>query len=119
MVLVIKLAMMLALWGNAAHYHPGMMGRVSRNRGLPLVGCMVASAYYPLGAWVRVTSLKGRGSRVCRVTDVTRRSDLAYIRRKQIVVELDYPSALALCPNLTSYGSQPPRACPVKVQRIY
>jgi hypothetical protein len=86
------------------------MERVSRKRGLPVVGCMVASPHEPIGRWLTVASR--RGQRRCRVTDVCHPRDCAAIRRRGIVVELDAGSNAALCPR-----NEPPRACRVEVWR--
>jgi hypothetical protein len=96
--------------GYAAYYRPGRMAQVARTRGLPVVACMVASPYHPIGAWVTVTSAKG--TRACRVTDVPLPRDLRHIIRRGIVVELSYDINRQLCPV-----NEPPRKCPVEVRR--
>lgn len=120
-IAVVLLALLLALLlppvvaahpqrGYAAYYRPGLMERVSRNRGLPLVGCMIASPYERIGTWLTVRSAKG--VRRCRVTDVPQPRDRSAILRRGIVVELDYASNRALCPR-----NEPPRRCAVEVSR--
>ncbi len=96
--------------GFAARYRAGMMEEVSRNRGLPIVRCMVASPYHPIGAWVTVSSQYG--SRRCRVTDVPQPKHRPSIIRRGIVIELDHNSARHLCNSVRN----PPRLCPVTVK---
>lgn len=100
--------------GFAAHYRPGVMEAVSRARGLPLVDCMIASGQEPIGRWLTVSSTRAR--RRCRVTDVCRPRDCTTIKRRRIVVELDFRSAQALC-GIATFGQAPPSACPVEVWR--
>ena len=95
--------------GYAARYRPGLMERVSRNRGLPIVSCMVASPHHPIGTWLLVRGRSGQAH--CRVTDVPHPRDRAQIIRRGIVVELSYPAARRLCGSVV----EPPRACPVRV----
>lgn len=96
--------------GYAARYRAGLMQQVSRNRGLPIVRCMVASPYHPIGTWVTVSSKYG--SRRCRVTDVPHPKDRKAIVKRGIVIELDHNSALHLCGSI----KEPPRKCPVTVR---
>lgn len=99
----------------AAHYAPGVMERVSRVRGLPQAGCMIASPTEPIGTWVRVRGLRTGATRLCRVTDTSAPQDrLRHIRKRQI--ELDWPSARAIC-NIRRVGQEPPWRCPVWVSR--
>lgn len=102
--------------GFAAHYRPGLMERVSRNRGLPVVGCMVASPYHRIGTWLTVTSAKRNKTLHCRVTDVPHPRDRKAILRRNIIVELDFGSAKILC-GITRVAQDPPWACPVGVGR--
>ena len=103
--------------GFAAHYRPGLMEKVSKRRGMPVVRCMVASPHHKLGAWVLVRSTKNKQERKCRVTDVPRKSDRPALIRRNIVVELDYKSAKVLC-GIKYAGHLPPRACPVIVTTL-
>lgn len=96
--------------GYAAAYRAGLMERVSRNRGLPVVGCMIASPTHRIGTWVTVRSV--RGQRRCRVTDVPHPRDRAAIVRRGIVAELDFRSNRALCPR-----NERPERCRVEVTR--
>ncbi|GIV96926.1 MAG: hypothetical protein KatS3mg057_1583 [Herpetosiphonaceae bacterium] len=100
--------------GFAAHYRPGLMTQVAHNRGMPLVDCMVASPFLPLGTWVTVESQKYGVRKICRVTDVAHPRDRENIIRRGIVIELDFQSATQIC-RISYYGQEPPRACPVIV----
>lgn len=100
--------------GYAAHYRPGLMTQVAQNRGMPVVDCMVASPFLPLGTWVIVESQKYGVRKVCRVTDVAHPRDRDNIIRRGIVIELDFQSATQVC-RISFYGQEPPRACPVRV----
>lgn len=102
-------ALPLTQRGYAAHYRPGLMEQVARNRKLPIVACMVASPHHAVGVWLTVESARGR--RVCRVTDVPHQKDRAAIVARKIIVELDHGSNRALCPV-----NEPPRKCPVRVE---
>ena len=80
----------------AVRYAPGVMERVSRNRKLPIVDCMLAHPTLPLGQWVWIEGQTTGAGRRCRVTDVSHPRDKArHIRTKRI--ELDYTSSAALC----------------------
>lgn len=98
--------------GYAPHYSPGVMERVSRNRGLPIVNCMVSSPYQKIGTWLRVTSLIDGDSLDCRVTDVSAPKDRPRHIASRWAVELDWNSAKILC-NINKVGQEPPRKCPV------
>jgi hypothetical protein len=103
--------------GGAAHYSPGVMERVSRFRGMPVVGCMIASIHYPkLGTWVTVHSRKTGAVELCRVTDVTRKRDIPTMQRRNIVVELNFAAAKRLC-AIHRPNQEPPRACQVTIGR--
>lgn len=95
--------------GYAAYYRPGLMDRVSHNRGLPVVSCMIASPTERIGTWLTVTSR--RGQRRCRVTDVCHPRDCRAIQRRGIVVELSYEINRVLC-----RANHPPRECIVEVR---
>lgn len=97
--------------GIASHYSKGVMEKVSRVRHLPVVSCMIASPYHPIGTWLTVKGLKTGKVRKCRVTDVPQPYDRPTILRKGIVAEIGYTSTLALCGSLVD----PPRRCPVSI----
>ena len=101
--------------GYAAHYRPGLFEQVSRNRGLPVVSCMVA-ADLPIGRWVTVRSGVTDEVRACRVTDVCRPRDCPRLARRGIILEFDYRSGMAMC-ALRYYGQEPPWKCPVEMWR--
>lgn len=100
--------------GYAAHYAEHVMERVARTRDLPLVGCMVASDLAPIGSWLRVTSQVTDQALTCRVTDVSHPRDRARHARQGLLIELDWPSAKAIC-GIRRVGERPWRACPVSV----
>lgn len=102
--------------GYAVHYRPHLMERVSRNRGLPIVGCMVASPYHRIGTWLTVSSAQRGRTLHCRVTDVPHPRDRAQIIRRQIIVELDFESAKILC-GIRRVNEAPPSACRVQTWR--
>jgi len=98
--------------GIAAHYAPGVMERVSRNRGLLIVGCMIASPRHKIGQWVIVEG-RNTGKRLrCRVTDTSAPVDKARHLRTGLF-ELDFRSAIALCGS----SKLPNRQCPIRVTR--
>lgn len=105
------------LTGYAPHYGKGVMERVSRNRKLPLVKCMVSSPYEIIGTWLEVKSLIDQDVLVCRVTDVSADKDRPRHIKKHWAVELDFTSAKILC-NIKSVGEKPARACPVEVRHV-
>lgn len=100
--------------GFAAHYNVGLMERVSDNRKLPRVGCMISNDHHPIGSWVIVVSHKYEHALLCRVTDVSAPRDRARHIRQRLIAELDFPSAKILC-NIHRVGEQPWRMCPVDV----
>lgn len=78
--LVAQAALILALGagsydGIAAHYAPGVMERVSLNRGMSIVACMIASPRHTIGQWVIVEGLNTGKRLHCRVTDTSRPQD--------------------------------------------
>ena len=103
--------------GSAAHYRPNLMEQVSRNRGLPVVDCMVAvTSDHRIGAWVTVTSHVTGYAERCRITDVCAPRDCGRIARRGIVAEIGWTAARRLC-RVSRYGEQPPSRCPVTVRR--
>lgn len=98
--------------GIAAHYGVGTMERVSRRRGLPVVGCMASSPWHPIGTWYRITSLVTGVTADCRITDVSAPEDEARHRRKG-QLELGWSVTPTMC-GISRVGEQPPRACPIK-----
>ena len=102
--------------GFAAHYRPGLMERVAQRRNMPQTPCMVATPYFKLGSWVRVQSRKNGRTLRCRVTDVPQPHHVSTLRKRNIVVELNFESARTLC-NIQRSGQEPPRACPVILRK--
>ena len=118
MGLIVKLALALALgvggeraW--AVRYAPGVMERVSRTRGLPIVGCMIAHPRMPIGSWLYISGIRTKASLWCRVTDTSQPQDRArHIASGRI--ELDYGSSKLIC-GTTWQGAA--RECPVRISK--
>ena len=77
--------------GFAAGYSPGLMGRVARNRQMPLVDCMVSSDLAKIGTWLIVISDLDGEQRLCRVTDQSAGVDLRRHLRERLYIEFDAP----------------------------
>ena len=102
--------------GSAAHYKPGLMAEVARNRGMTPGSCDVAvTDNHRIGAWVTITRVKTGRSERCRITDVCAQRDCARLRAKGIIAELSFEAARRLC-GITRYGQEPPSACKVRVR---
>lgn len=102
-------------WGTA-HYGVGVMERVSRNRGMPIVEHMCSSPFYGeayLGEWIRVESLLTGEIIDCRITDVSQDEH----RQAQIEggrwLEVGWPTAQQICLNKT-VGDKHPNECPTR-----
>lgn len=102
-----------AMQGFAPRYDPGVMEGVNHNRDLPVVDCMISSAYYDVGDWVYVYSVNLDHYERCRVTDVSHPKDVTRHRRLKRIVELGYNEARRLCG--VRYMEEPPTKCPVIV----
>mgnify|MGYP000996610000 CR=1 FL=1 len=102
--------------GYAPRYSPGLMERVSRNRALEPVPCMVSSPIYPVGTWLYVWSHNQKVLRACRVTDVSAPNDRARHIRTRRIVELGYDEAISICG--AEHINDRPEACPVTVLRV-
>lgn len=104
--------------GYASIYDRGVMGRVARNRDLPIVGCMIASPLVSkdtdIGRWVTVVSLVTSERVKCRVTDVVRQRDMVAHMVTRHYVEFDNPTGLRMCRQAYA-GQKPRRACPVTI----
>lgn len=120
--LLVELYIALALLGGeemsgyAPRYAPGVMERVSHNRRLPTVECMVSSPYYRVGTWVWVWGLNTNALERCRVTDVSQARDRERHIRTKRIVELGYTEALRFCGE--EHMQHRPEQCPVIVIRI-
>lgn len=99
--------------GYAPRYAPGVMERVSRNRDLPIVGCMVSSPRYGIGTWVWVWGANTETLLRCRVTDISHPRDRARHFRTGREVELGYTEAVRLCGKRAMKDR--PERCPVLV----
>lgn len=109
--------------GYAPYYSEGVMERVSANRGLAIVDCMVSSPRYPIGTWVWVWGSNTGVLLHCRVTDVSADTDTSGRGRRESdrerhlrlgwELELGHNEAIALC-SLKAMR-EPPRMCPVIV----
>jgi hypothetical protein len=101
--------------GYAASYAKGVMEHVADVRGIARQPCMVASWRLPLERWVVVRGQRTGVRRRCLVVDVCRPGrDCARIRRKHIVVELDWSTNKAIC----GASKEPPSYCPVTVFEV-
>lgn len=98
--------------GIAAHYAPGVMERVSLNRAMPIVGCMIASPRHDIGQWVLVEG-RNTGTRLrCRVTDTSRPGDWRR-HMDEGLFELGYTVTEALCGSTRLRNDE----CPIRVSR--
>jgi len=97
----------LLLAGFLAFYDFNVMEHVADYRGLPRAACM-AAADLPLGTRLRIAG--PRGAMDCVVVDVPEARDLADIRRRGIVAEVQPAAFIALCGALVA-----PRDCRVTV----
>jgi hypothetical protein len=95
----------------APHYSPGLMSKVSRNRDMSPVACMISSAQYGIGEWLWIYGKRTGALLHCRVTDVSHpKHKQGHIERRRLV-ELSYEVTRALCG--TTKGSS--AECPVLV----
>lgn len=120
--LLVELYIALALLGGeemsgyAPRYAPGVMERVSHNRRLATVECMVSSPVYPVGTWVWIWGKNTHALERCRVTDVSAAKDRdRHIRTKRII-EVGYEEARRICGE--AHLQDRPEACPIVVLRI-
>lgn len=112
--------------GHAPYYSAGVMERVSYNRDLPLVGCMISSPRYPIGDWVWVFGSNTGMLLRCRVTDVSADTDTSGRHRRESdrqrhlrlgwEAELGNKEARMLCSAKAM--RDPPKGCPILVIRI-
>ena len=100
--------------GFAPHYAQGLMARVSANRDMPPVACMVSSAEHEVGAWLWIYGIRTDVLLHCRVTDVSHPRDRARHRRTKRLIELDYAVTHALCGSV----NEPSASCPVVIVRL-
>ena len=120
--LLVELYIALALLGGeeisgyAPRYSPGLMERVSRNRDLAPVECMVSSPVYPVDTWVWIWSKNRFTLHRCRVTDVSAAEDRARHLRTQRVAELGYEEARRICGE--EHLQDRPEQCPIIVIRV-
>lgn len=102
--------------GYAPRYSPGVMERVSRNRDLPLAGCMVSSPYWPIGTMIVVYGWNTDRLELCRVTDVSADKDRARHLRTRRVAELGYQEAIRFCG--VRHINHRPEQCPIIVVKL-
>lgn len=100
--------------GFAAYYREGLMERVAENRGISPTPCMVASLGSVIGDTLTVE--RGKTRLHCLVVDVAHPKDVASIRERGIVVELDFQSARKIC-RVTAKQPIAPRDCPVRIHK--
>jgi hypothetical protein len=118
-IVLIRLLVFVILHGGvvqesyAPHYAPGLMAKVSRNRDMPPVACMISSAQYEIGDWLWIYGKRTETLLHCRVTDVSHPTHRqGHIDRRRLV-ELSYEVTRALCG--TTKGSS--IECPVLIIR--
>lgn len=100
--------------GIAAHYAPWpsshSMEQVAINRGMPIVGCMIASPRHAIGQWVIVEG-RNTGKRLrCRVTDTSKPVDWQR-HMDEGLFELGYGVTEDLCGSTRLRNDE----CPVRV----
>jgi hypothetical protein len=110
---MIPLFVVVIINGHATTYDEGLMESVSANRGLPAVGCMVASPFDAIGDWLLVRSRVTDTVLFCRVTDDSAGHDRQR-HQSDHLYEFDTDSWRLLCAVFV-VGSQPWRACPIAV----
>ncbi len=114
--LALGAALMLSLGSQstehqAVRYDPGMMERVSGNRGLPVVECMFSHPTLPIGTWVWVKGVKTGHLERCRSTDTSEDVDRPrHIRNRTI--ELGFRESLRICGSRWGGAA---KDCPVVV----
>lgn len=105
--------------GLAVRYAPGLMAQVARNRGIEPQLCMIAYTYArdeDMGKlWLEVEGIKTGIKRRCLVVDLPREKDRVNLVRRNILVEIDAASSVAICsPSWRGKASE----CPVRVRKI-
>jgi len=100
--------------GFAAHYRPGKMEQVAKNRGLPRVKHMAASPHHAIGTWVTAEHpTKGIRIKVL-IVDCPQPQHWQRIVNKGIVLEFDFKTAQMLY-NIKRVNQKAPRDCPIVV----
>lgn len=116
MGLIQKILLILSLGAqlqtaNLAHYSPGLMQKVSRNRHLPIVSCMISSPRHKIGDWVEIYGKNTNKKLRCRVTDTSAPKDKArHLKNK--LIESDYWSAYLLCGSTKLSNKE----CPILIR---
>ena len=64
---------------------------------MPIVGCMISSYRYPIGAWVYVWGHRTGVLLHCRVTDTSHPRDVERHKRTGRIAELGWANTKALC----------------------
>lgn len=101
--------------GYAAHYNEGLMERVAHNRGMAQSACMISyTEADEVGEWLIVQ--RGNKRMHCQIVDVPQPYDRPMLKKRHIIVELNFSAAQYLC-GIKYVGQEPPRACPVNVYR--
>lgn len=101
---------------HATTYAPGLMAQASRNRGLPIVKCMVSSPFHSKSVgkvWLWVKSRNTGVELLCRVTDTSEDVDIARHQRNRLF-EFDFTSWKKLC-GTKRINDQPWRQCKIEV----
>lgn len=90
--------------GYASHYGKTVMDKVLKNRGIQREEGMyyVASPYYPIGTLLLLESPYGHA--IAEVADICAPNDCTAIRKRGVVVELEWRLAVILFPVLEKVG---------------
>lgn len=105
--------------GYAAHYSPGLMQKVAKNRGIEPQDCMLSTDLFPLETQVYVES-KIDGVDVvltCLVVDHSAPRDKARHLKNKLYAELDFGSARKVC-NISKVSEKPWRQCPINIWKL-
>lgn len=107
--ILVALGLGTAMEGFAPRYSPQLMARVAERRGMAVQGCLISSAYYPLGTHLWVWGVKTKRLKDCTVVDVSADKDRARHRRTKRLIEIAHEDAQELCGSTKSR----PTDCPV------
>lgn len=90
------------------------MRRVSLNRDMEPVACMVSSASFEVGTWLWIYGEQTGVLLHCRVTDISAPSDEARHRRTRRIAELSFEVTARVC----GATREPSRSCPITVVKL-
>jgi len=100
--------------GYAAHYSPGLMAKVAKNRGIEPYDCMISSPLFPLETIVIVKSLSNDVELECKVVDQSHPRDKERHINNRLWAEVDFGSAKKLF-DIKKVGQKPNRDCPIEI----